>query len=290
MSWYKFSPVILTLLVFLLAQGLSIILIFGIGMQISPEFSIAFQAFLSGTSQDLPLFELLPISLFSLMLMAINIFAVLCCHFTMHNIQFSTTFDFSSIRWRLGMLALAGGFLGALSISILTESMELPDLMMQTSLEMSHNIWGLITIVIVGPVTEELLFREAIEGEMLRRGTNPWIAIIVSALAFSAMHLNPAQCLYAFPLGIIFAIIYYKTGNIVITSLLHILNNGIVAAQLYTLDEDMADISYSEWLGGDLKAYTAMLILGLLCIVLMRLFWNFYLPFAKNDEKTIIRN
>jgi hypothetical protein len=188
------------------------------------------------------------------------------------------------------MLAIAGGFLGALSISILTESIELPDVMFQISLAMSHNIWGLLTLVIVGPITEELLFREAIAGEMLHRGNNPWIAIIVSALAFSAMHLNLAQGLYALPLGIIFGIIYYKTGNIVLTSLLHILNNGIVAVQLYTMNEDIEDLSLSKWLGGDLKAYAAVLLLGGLCIVLMRLFWSHYLPMQRNNEKTTYLN
>lgn len=285
MNLNKYSPAILTLLIFLLAQGLGTILIIGIGMLISSDFNTAFQAYLNGDAQGLPLLDLLPISLFSLILMAVNIIAVVCCYFLLHNIQFATTCDFSSIRWRPGMLAIVGGFLGALSISILTESIEIPDVMLQTSIAMSHNIWGLIALVIVGPITEELLFREAIAGEMLRRGTSPWMAIIVSALAFSAMHLNFAQGLYALPLGIIFGIIYYKTGNIVLTSLLHILNNGIVAAQLYTLNEDIADLSFSEWLGGDLEAYIAMLFLGALCIVLIRLFWSCYLPAMETRKK-----
>ena len=290
MNWYKLSPAVLTLLFFLLAQGLGTVLIFGIGILTSPDFNTAFQAYLSGEVQSLPILELLPISVFSLILMVVNIFAVLCCYLFLHNIHFETTCDFSSIRWRPGMQAIAGGFIGALSISILTESMELPDVMFQISLAMSHNIWGFLTLVIVGPITEELLFREAIAGEMLRRGTSPWVAIIVSALAFSAMHLNLAQGLYALPLGIIFGIIYYKTGNIVLTSLLHILNNGIVAVQLYTMNEDIEDLSLSKWLGGDLKAYAAMLFLGGLCIVLMRLFWSHYLPMQRNNEKTTYLN
>lgn len=288
MNLKRFSPAIFTLLVFLLAQGLGSILIFGIGMLTSSDFSTALQAICSGTTQNL--YGLLPISIFSIILMAVNILAVLCCHFLMHNIHFATTCDVFSIRWRPGMLAIIGGFFGALSISILTESMELPDMMLQISLAMSHNIWGLFALVIVGPITEELIFREAIAGEMLRRGNNPWIAIMVSALAFSAMHLNLAQGLYALPLGIIFGIIFYKTGNIVLTSLLHILNNGIVAVQLYTMNEDIADLSFSEWFGGDLKAYAAMMFLGVLCIVLMRLFWHFYLPLQRNNEKITLIN
>ena len=266
----KFSPAIYTLLVFLLAQGLGTCLMFGIGLLISP---------------DLPLHEHMPTSLLSLILMTVDILAVVCCYFLIHNIQFGATSDFSAIRWKPGMSAIAGGFLGALSISILTDSMELPDEVLQTSIAMSHNIWGLLTLVIVGPITEELLFREGIAGEMLRRGTNPWIEIMVSALAFSFMHLNLAQGLYALPLGIIFGIIYYKTGNIVLTSILHVLNNGIVVVQLYIMREDFTELSYSKWFGGDLKAYAAMLVLGALCIVLMGIFWKSYRPLQRKLKK-----
>ena len=273
MNLRQFSPAVLTLLIFLLAQGIGTVLLIVTGLSTLPDFRISFDN-----------------SLFPLIMMAVNIIAVLCCHFLVHNIQFAATCDFSTIRWRPGMLAIIGGFLGATSISILTESVELPDVMLKMSLAMSHNFWGLLTLVIVGPVTEELLFREAITGEMLRRGATPWIAIMVSALAFSAMHLNLAQGLYAFPLGIIFGIIYYKTGNIILTSILHILNNGIVAIQLYTLNEDISDLSFSEWFGGDLKAYAAMLLFGALCIVLMGLFWKFYLPLQRHNEKVTLIN
>ena len=286
MNLHKFSPVILTLLVFLLAQGLGTVLLFGIGMLTSPEFNTAIQAYFRGEDQGLPRLELMSVSLISLTLMAADIFAVLCCFYFLHNIRLVTVSDIASIRWRQGMLAIAGGICGAICISILTDNMEIPDVMLQTSIAMSRNFWGLLALVIVGPVTEELLFREAIAGEMLRRGVNPWIAIIVSALAFSTVHFNLAQGLYALPLGILFGIIYYKTGNIVLTSLLHILNNGIVVVQLYTVHEDIADLSYSEWLGGDHNAYAAMLFFGVLCIMLMRYFWktNDYLPVSQTNE------
>ena len=75
--------------------------------------------------------------------------------------------------------------MGAIGMSVLTDSVEMPDSMQQASLALSRNVWGLLAIVIVGPVTEELLFREVIAGEMLRRGAGPWVAILTSALAFS---------------------------------------------------------------------------------------------------------
>ena len=263
----KLSPAFLTLLVFLLVQGFGIIL------------AICIRAI-----QGLPSDGLLPVSHLSLILMIVNVLAVLCCHLFLHNIHFATTFDYSTIRWDSGLLAITGGFLGAICISILTESMEIPDIMLQTSIAMSHNIWGLLTLTIIGPIAEELLFREAIVGEMLRRGARPWTAIIVSAVAFSCLHFNPAQVLYALPLGIIFGIIYYKTGNIVLTSILHILNNYIVVAQLRTMSGEITEHSLSEWFGGGPNAYAAMLCSGVLCIALMKGFWDRYQPRQKDDK------
>ena len=281
MKWNSLSPALLTLLVFLLAQGLGTLLLFGIGMLVSPEFSAATKVVASGGAQDMPSFELIPVSAFSLVLIATDIIAVLLCYFLLRYIRLLTQSDIASIQWRSSILAIAAGILAAFSTSILTEDVPLPDFMQQMALAMSQDIWGLLAIAIIGPIAEELLFREAIEGEMLRRGANPWAAIIVSAIAFGAVHLNLAQCLYALPLGIIFGIIYYKTGNVLLTSLLHIINNGCVALQLCLLGEDSADISYADLLGGDTAAYTIMTLCGVLSIALTWVFWGIYPTNAK---------
>ena len=194
MNWHKLSPAILTLLVFLLVQGVGTVLIVVTGLLTLPDFSLPLDS-----------------SLLPLILMAVDILAVLICYFLLHNIRFVTWGDIASISWRPGLLGIAGGMLGALSVSVLVDGVELPEMMQKMTQAMSHSIIGVLTLTIVGPITEELLFREAIEGEMLRRGTSPWTAIFVSALAFGAVHLNLAQGLYALPLGILLCIIYYNT-------------------------------------------------------------------------------
>lgn len=267
MSFHRLSPAILTLLVFLLAQGLGTVLLLITGQMTAPDFSMSLS-----TTQ------------FSLVLMTVNIVAVLICYIFLHNIRLVTTDDISSIVWRPGMLAIAGGVLGAISISVLMDGVKLPDMMRQMSLAMSRNVWGIIALTFVGPVTEELLFREAIEGEMLRRGARPWTAIFVSAIAFSTVHLNLAQGLYALPIGIIFGIIYYKTGNIVLTALLHILNNTIAAVQLCIMDESLEEISYAEWFGSAVVAYIFMVLSGMFSLFLMKQFWTLY-PSRRNLKK-----
>lgn len=281
MNWRKITPALLSLLVFLLAQALIPAVAFGIGMLVSPDFGTALQKFLSGETADLPLLELMPVPMFSLTIMATNIIAILICYRPLRYIRPIKVSDFGAIRWQTGLLAIAGGILGGFCLSIMTENIALPNSMMQMSMAMSKNIWGLLALAIVGPITEELLFREAIEGEMLRRKAHPWTAITISALAFSIVHLNLAQGLYALPLGIMFGIIRYKTGNIILPSLLHILNNSIVALQLCTLGEEMADLSYAEMFGGNTATQIVMLLSGLLSILLMKLFWNCHIHHAE---------
>lgn len=249
------------MLVFLLAQVAGGVLLLIFGMQ-----------------TDQP-----PITAFSLILMAVDVLAVLACSHILHYIRTDTVADFDSIRWWPGSIAIAAGILGAVATSILTEKVPVPDFLMQISQSMSHNTCGLFTLVIIGPIAEELLFREAIEGEMLRRNARPWTAIIVSSLTFSIIHFNLAQGLYAFPLAILFGIIYYKTGNIVLTAILHIINNGSAALQLRTFS-NIADISYAELLGGQAQAYAITALCATLSLVLTMYFWNTY-PANKIQQK-----
>lgn len=231
------------------------------------------------------LLELMPVSHFSLIMLVASILGVWCCHLLLHNLRFVSGVDFSSVRWRPGLWAVVGGVLGAMSLSILTEKFELPDAALQISVAMSRDIFGLLMLVLVGPVVEELVFREAIEGEMLRRGVSPWAAIGISALAFGFVHLNLAQGLYAFPVGILLGIIYYKSGNIILSSLLHILNNIIAAVQLHIMGEDIAGYTYAELFGSSFAAYTIMILFALLCIVLMKKFWDgYHLPEKQQVE------
>ena len=57
------------------------------------------------------------------------------------------------------------------------------------------------------------------------RGFSPAVAICISALFFAVIHLNPWQAIPAFALGCLFGWVYYKTGSIWLTMLMHCANN-----------------------------------------------------------------
>lgn len=88
-------------------------------------------------------------------------------------------------------------------------------------------LWmSILLLVIVAPVTEELLFRGVIlRGLAMRVGSG--VAVLVSALLFALVHLNPWQFLTAFPLGLLLGWWYLRTGSLTPCILGHALLNGL---------------------------------------------------------------
>lgn len=83
------------------------------------------------------------------------------------------------------------------------------------------------SIVIFAPILEELIFRRIIFGMLLPK-TNFFVAALVSAIAFGAIHLEFTHILLYAVSGFIFAYIYYKTKRIMASIVSHMLLNGFV--------------------------------------------------------------
>lgn len=81
-------------------------------------------------------------------------------------------------------------------------------------------------LVVVAPVTEELLFRGVILRGLLNRH-GPAVAVGLSSLLFGLVHLNPWQFISAFWLGVALGWFYLRTGSINICILAHAVSNGI---------------------------------------------------------------
>lgn len=82
-----------------------------------------------------------------------------------------------------------------------------------------------ISVSIFAPVLEEWLCRGMVLRGLLARKVRPVVAILVSALFFAFIHLNPWQALPAFVFACIMGYVYYRTGSLKLTMLLHFTNN-----------------------------------------------------------------
>jgi membrane protease YdiL (CAAX protease family) len=88
-------------------------------------------------------------------------------------------------------------------------------------------VLGIISIVFVAPITEEILFRGLLLKGMLKR-VNFKFAIFTSAMLFALIHFNFAQGINAFFLGIMVSVVYYYTNSLKLAIYIHFINNGFV--------------------------------------------------------------
>lgn len=105
-----------------------------------------------------------------------------------------------------------------------------------SGLTQGNFLMNFLCVSIFAPFFEEWLCRGMIlrgllnyehrnkEGETVR-GIKPVWAIVISALVFAIIHANPWQAIAAFSLGMIFGYVYYRTGSIWLTMLMHFANN-----------------------------------------------------------------
>ena len=82
----------------------------------------------------------------------------------------------------------------------------------------------LLSVSIFAPLFEEWLCRGLVLRGLLQK-KSPAVAISLSALFFAILHMNPWQAVPAFILGLLFGYVYYRTGSLKLTMLMHCVNN-----------------------------------------------------------------
>ena len=138
---------------------------------------------------------------------------------------------------------------GMVFINLCSEFLNLPDMMQDTFRGMSRNVFGILSITIMAPLVEELLFRGAIQGHLLRKGMKPLHTILIASAIFGIVHMNPIQIPFAFAIGMIFGWLYYRTGSVVPGIIGHFINNSIACIQMATMTEEEFNTKTIEWLG-----------------------------------------
>lgn len=87
-------------------------------------------------------------------------------------------------------------------------------------------VWvDFICVSIFAPFFEEWLCRGMVLRGLLHHDVKPAWAIVFSAFFFALIHMNPWQAIPAFLIGCLFGYVYYKTGSLKLTMLMHFANN-----------------------------------------------------------------
>lgn len=162
------------------------------------------------------------------------------------------------------------------AMDLINSIMDLPNLMEEEFKEIAGTLCGFLSIALVGPVIEEIVFRKIMIDGITEHGGKQWIAILISSAVFGLIHLNPAQIPFAFAIGILFGWMYVRTGSMMPGLIGHILNNTL-AGFLMRTDYDSAPFLEK---GTDLISNPACMAILATCIIasvlLISALSNFY--------------
>lgn len=122
-----------------------------------------------------------------------------------------------------------------------------------------------LAMCVMPAVIEELLFRGIIFKSLKSDSAikKPWVALVSGAILFAAFHLSFTQLVYQFILGLIFAGVFMKTGNLLYSMVAHFINNFFIITYTFIAGSD--DMSYT-WSGYTI--ITAILLIGVGALII----------------------
>lgn len=117
----------------------------------------------------------------------------------------------------------------------------------------------LVAVVIMAffpALFEEVFFRGGLQNILVRWLKHPIVAIIITSLVFSLIHMSIYLFLSRAILGFVLGLMYHKSKNIWVNVIAHFLNNAIAVTQLFwmsthnkKIDVDSLDTDVSWWMG-----------------------------------------
>jgi len=105
---------------------------------------------------------------------------------------------------------------------------------------------NILIIALLPALGEELVFRGVVQQQLLRRIANPWVAILVSAVVFSAAHFQFDGFLPRLLLGFLLGWLYWRTRNFWVPVVGHFFNNGIQVLGQYMYGKEMSTIDLEK--------------------------------------------
>ena len=130
---------------------------------------------------------------------------------------------------------LSTTFISDSAISLLPPMPEWLESMLK-SVTQGNFLLNFLCVSIFAPFFEEWLCRGMVLRGLLNyehknkagetvRGLKPVWAIVISAAFFALIHFNSWQGIAAFAMGLVFGYVYYRTGSVWLTMLMHFTNN-----------------------------------------------------------------
>lgn len=132
-------------------------------------------------------------------------------------------------------------------------------------------IYTAVTVGILGPVFEELIFRKKLIDCTIKYGEG--VAILSSGIMFGLFHTSVTQFFYATGMGMLWAYIYIKTGRIRYSIIYHIINNFTVSVLTVEIAKQLDGLEHSNMSIPMVICFTLITIfvsfvfIGLFCVI-----------------------
>lgn len=108
---------------------------------------------------------------------------------------------------------------------------------------------------------EELFFRGALQTLLIKWWKKPLLAIVITSVVFSLIHMSVYLFLSRVALGFALGLMFYETKNIWVNTIAHFLNNAIAVGQMYAMSGSKEKVDVSkldpkiEWWFGILAVF-----------------------------------
>jgi len=128
--------------------------------------------------------------------------------------------------------------------------------------------FNLLVLAIIPAIGEELLFRGYLQQTFAKWFGKPHVAIIVTALLFSAIHMQFQGFLPRLALGVVLGYLFYWSGSLLLPIIAHFINNTMAIFFTYPALLDYAYLAENTatWQ----EAFFSFMAVGLLIILLQK--------------------
>jgi len=188
------------------------------------------------------------ISTFFMFFIPVYIFALICYRKPAKFMGFNTNINLKQIFLILGILILTFPLSGALAelnkilpisrewaakFKAMEDSRAAQEAALININSFPRYIISLIVIGLLPGLFEEVCFRAGLQNILTRWFKSPSLAIILTAVLFSVIHISYYGFLVRLALGIILGLVFYYSGSIWLSVLFHFLYNGLQVTALY---------------------------------------------------------
>jgi len=212
------------------------------------------------------------------------------------NMGFNPVHSIHQIQWIL-LLAFSGLLLNG-ALSSLTELIPISNNFRAwadrledsykkaiTAMTQMHSIsdllLNLLAVALIPAFVEELYFRGALQKTLKNWSGRPFVAIVMTAIIFSAFHFSYFGFLSRMGLGIVLGYVFEYTKSIWLTILMHFINNGVAVVALYSVRNDQSKID--KVMDANLPLYWGIVAIAIVIYLLIRLKKTSHYARLEND-------